>query len=241
MKLCLNNLWGKFGQRDHLKKVLDTFNELDFAAITQNDIYDVYDIIIHDCSARTISYNQKKEFVDFANNTNVAIAAFTTSYARLRLYEALSVLQHDVLYCDTDSVIFVRKKNAPCPLITGYTLGDLSNELKPGDYIKKFVSGGPKSYAYITKDGIEEMKMKGFSLNQGTKSTLNFDKLYDVVVGKIQSIPIEPFSLQIMQDHTIKKRKWQNGGKHYGFTFNKRKIMDGNSTSQDTVPFKNHN
>ena len=47
--------------------------------------------------------------------TNVVIAAFTTAYARLKLYEVLDMLQERVLYYDTDSVIFVSKPDEPDP------------------------------------------------------------------------------------------------------------------------------
>ena len=33
-----------------------------------------------------------------SNKTNIFVAAFTTAWARLRLYEALDVLQQQVLY-----------------------------------------------------------------------------------------------------------------------------------------------
>lgn len=38
------------------------------------------------------------------------IAAFTTCNARLKLYESLDTLQHQVLYYDTDSVIYKWKQ-----------------------------------------------------------------------------------------------------------------------------------
>ena len=41
-----------------------------------------------------------------SNKTNIFVAAFTTAWVRLRLYEALDVLQQQVLYYDTDSVIY---------------------------------------------------------------------------------------------------------------------------------------
>lgn len=40
--------------------------------------------------------------------TNIFIAAFTTCWARLKLYDVLHMLDTRVLYFDTDSVIFVR-------------------------------------------------------------------------------------------------------------------------------------
>ena len=78
--------------------------------------------------------------------TNVVVAAFTTAYARLKLYDVLGMLQERVLYYDTDSVIYVSRPNQPEPP-TGPYLGQLTDELG-GDYITTFVLGGPKNYSY---------------------------------------------------------------------------------------------
>jgi hypothetical protein len=40
-------------------------------------------------------------------NVNVAVAAYVTTHARLKLYGYLRKLGRFVLYCDTDSVIYV--------------------------------------------------------------------------------------------------------------------------------------
>ena len=48
-----------------------------------------------------------------SNKTNIFVAAFTTAWVRLRLYEALDVLQQQVLYYDTDSVIYRWKPGRP--------------------------------------------------------------------------------------------------------------------------------
>jgi hypothetical protein len=40
-------------------------------------------------------------------------------------------------------------------------LGQLTDELKPGDGIIKFCSTGPKTYAYETRDGERVVKSKG--------------------------------------------------------------------------------
>ena len=59
-------------------------------------------------------------------------------------------LGHHLLYGDTDSVVFAwdEKNDGPLPLQLGEHLGDLSDEIKPGEWIGEFVSTGPKSYAY---------------------------------------------------------------------------------------------
>ena len=59
---------------------------------------------------------------------NVFIAAFTTAYARLKLYSCLELMQDKILYVDTDSLIYVVKKGKT-PLKLGNYLGDLTDEL----------------------------------------------------------------------------------------------------------------
>ena len=52
-----------------------------------------------------MTYNFKDQFVDNSKNTNIYIACFTTSHARLMLYNKLNYLKEKVLYFDTDSII----------------------------------------------------------------------------------------------------------------------------------------
>ena len=59
---------------------------------------------------------------------NVFIAAFTTSLAHLKLYEALDFLGHRVLYYDTDSVIYKTKQGQE-KLPLGPYLGQFTDEL----------------------------------------------------------------------------------------------------------------
>ena len=57
------------------------------------------------CNARMVSENMIEvqyrnigEFAEQNNKVNVVIAAFTTAYARLKLYDLLDLLQERVLY-----------------------------------------------------------------------------------------------------------------------------------------------
>ena len=54
--------------------------------------------------------NEQSEFIQPYSLGSVVIAAFATSYARLCLYEKFDMLGENVLYYDTDSVIYVKKK-----------------------------------------------------------------------------------------------------------------------------------
>jgi hypothetical protein len=84
-------------------------------------------------------------------NVNVEVAAYVTTQARLKLYVYWSKLGQSVLYCDTDSVIYVQKVGEPPKVVTGDYLRDLTNELEEfgsGSFIQEFVSGDPKNYAF---------------------------------------------------------------------------------------------
>ena len=95
--------------------------------------------------------------------TNVFIAAFTTSHARLKLYGALDTLKERVLYYDTDSVIY-RWKPGQVDLPLGEFLGEFTDEVS-GDPIVEFVSGGAKNYGYLKRSGKTKCKVRGFTLN----------------------------------------------------------------------------
>ena len=108
----------------------------------QSDQYEVSDARMVNDETVEVHYKKKDEFVEQNDNVNIVIAAYTTAYARLKLYDLLDRLEERVLYYDTDSVIYVREPGKFEPPLGDY-LGDLTDELDPGDYITTFVSGGP--------------------------------------------------------------------------------------------------
>ena len=153
---------GKFAQRSNLTKVDMVYEPKRFFELLYADEFEVTDARIVNDNALEVHYKCVDEFVQQNNKVNVVVAAFTTAYARLKLYDLLDLLQERVLYYDTDSVIYVHKPNKPDPPLGSY-LGDLTDELN-GDYITSFVSGGPKNYAYRTKKGKTETKIRGIML-----------------------------------------------------------------------------
>ena len=115
-----------------------------------------------------------KEFVEATGRTNVIIAAYTTTLARLKLYSYLEVLGSRALYADTASVIF---KIGDPNLGFGDYLRDLTDEAPEGQ-ITTFVTGGPKNYAYevTTSKGIKtQCKIRGITLNYRNSLKINFD------------------------------------------------------------------
>lgn len=241
-KQCLNSLWGKFGQRDVFTETVDTFDHDAFVKVAHSDHYDVTNVVLHDNVARSVTYKKRREFQGVPKNTNIAIAAFTTAHARLRLYEALEVLGEDVLYMDTDSVIFVERGGVQ-KLKCGPYLGDLTDELDdPEEHIVKFVSTAPKSYAYITNFGRECCKIKGFTLNKDTSALLNYGVLKDLVAGDVSEVLTSPLQFLIDPHHNIRTKDWNEGskkkGKSFKLTFDKRKISCVLPHIVDTEPIK---
>lgn len=81
-----------------------------------------------------------------SSKTNIFIASFTTAWARLDLYQYLDKLKEQVLYFDTDSIIYLWKNGLP-QVETGPFLGQMKDETE-GVSIREFVTGGPKNYTY---------------------------------------------------------------------------------------------
>ncbi len=174
-----------------------------------------------------LQYKSVGDFVEPNSKANVVVAAFTTAYARLKLYDLLDLLQEQVLYYDTDSVIYVSKPNEPEPPLGNY-LGDLTDELN-GDYITTFVSGGPKNYAYNTVEGKSETKVRGITLNHTTRQKINPNVIRALVYLHTENTEAKvtiniPF--KITRDKKEKNIVTKKMKKDYRIVYDKRVIVD---------------
>lgn len=180
-KLCLNSLWGKTGQRPEHKQVMYTDErEKVINYLEKYKVYEVLDVGVKEM--QEVVFSTGKEETQPAFNTCVALAAFTTSHARVRLYSGLLTVGDRAIYCDTDSIIYLSKDGEP-DIPIGDKLGEWTDELA-GDYIDEFVATGPKSYAYTTRSGKVAVKCKGFKLSKANcERTLNFTNFKAAVDG----------------------------------------------------------
>ena len=189
-KLMLNSFWGKFGQRENQSKTLVTrdprelFNLLVSPSDQVNRIKEVNDEVV------VVNWQHLEEVGECLRTVNVVLAAFTTSQARLKLYEHLEKLDKQVCYYDTDSIIYVYRPGG-YQIPVGDFLGDMTDELAkdygPGSYIVEFCSGGPKTYAYIVfstdlNELKEVCKIKGLTLNLSASKKLNFHSLKSMIL-----------------------------------------------------------
>jgi hypothetical protein len=136
-----------------------------------------------------------------------------------------------------DSLFFVQKFNEPT-LPTGDFLGDLTNSLKPGEFIKVFTSLGPKSYSYILNTGEQKTVVKGFSVSRQTKRSLNHASLKRLLFDSLNPGDI-PQVIKIDYDFNIRRNKRKMDvfsipmAKRFKMTYSKRRIIEG----FNTLPF----
>lgn len=224
-KLMLNSLWGKFGQRNIQRKCVYLRNKEEWVRLIIRERMSKNIRIMNYKEENNLLKVQYDEFCIFTN-TNAAIATFVTSHARLKLYEGFEAVGlENMIYCDTDSMIFKFNKfnnnqfnqlNNLKNLI-GDEFGQWKDETN-GDKLVKFCGIGPKSYSFETKSGYRETKCKGFI------TKLSFEDLERIVKeDKKISVP-----------HTIFKRKegkitTDKGEKVVSMNFNKRNLVGFNT------------
>ncbi|XP_055349061.1 uncharacterized protein LOC129595951 [Paramacrobiotus metropolitanus] len=220
-KIMLNSFWGKFGQRDNLEQTIFLYETKKYFDLCRSEAVEIHSVhaVSPECLMLTLS--RREDYNEGNDCVNIAIAAFTTSLARLKLLDMLERLNDRDLYYDTDSVLFVHRSGDWLPQ-TGTFLGDWSNELLANEsHITSFVSCGPEVYSYVTDTGRFELKVKGLTQNgytedlldenlQRTGQKLDFEKLKKSLNGGIVSVTYPEFykrDFKTLQISTVKMVK----------------------------------
>ncbi len=189
VKLYLNSLYGKFGEKhDLIKKIKDLGN-----GVTR-----IEDTINFETGKREIHWLingilYKKIGVEDGQNTLTAISSYVTSYSRMYLWKLMKMAgRKNIYYCDTDSLFLNERgyENLESVIDSG-ELGKLKLE---GVY-KKLVIHGCKDYELdgeiITKGVKKNAKwLNEFTIKQQqflkTKSLLRRDILDGVIIRDVE-------------------------------------------------------
>ena len=231
-KLCLNNIWGKFARTpDRTTKAFVTDPRFFYHLLT-DDGYSVSEAQPVNDDCLYVSYKKVSEFQTPPLSTNVVIAAYVTTHARLELYSYLEQLGERALYCDTDSVIYRHVDGLYNPALSEF-VGGMTNELT-GSHITEYVSNGPKNYAYRTADGKQVVKVKGFTLNHVASRQLTFDVMKDLAVAEQQRSITVVERPQIQKDLKRRQINTMPSSKSYQRVFDKRVRNQQNHSS---LPF----
>ena len=202
-KLFLNSLWAKFGQRDNLTITEDVTDPKRFyELLTNNEIdHSKFDFIELTETTLEVSYCMDENYIQNNLKTNIFVALFTTAHSQLRLYEGLESLDRQVLYYDTDSIVYVYDEDEDDKnhklLENSPMLGKFESEFPDDVWIDEFVSGGPKNYAYkLNKEYSEDPEciksdtkcvVKGISLNFDNERVINFKSVKNMILGSCVS------------------------------------------------------
>ncbi|MCG8622527.1 MAG: DNA polymerase [Proteobacteria bacterium] len=237
-KLALNSFYGKFGQRNNMKQS-QYFNDLGkLMEVLTDPSKRILDFHLINDDVICLEYKNSEDFEPQSINTNVTIASFCTSWARLKLWSVMNKLGKRVLYHDTDSIIFSAKEGEYVPPLGEY-LGQLTNELTckelgcsqkncSGHFIEEFVSCGPKNYAFKVNSGEIVCKVRGFSLNYKSSLVLNFQSMKEALMlwhkgdEKKELITVKT---ELMRDKNKGVVYNREVCKHYGVVYDKRRVL----------------
>jgi hypothetical protein len=179
-----------------------------------------------------VRHRTNLDFLELSPNTSVVMAAFVTCQARLKLYNALDILDRRVLYFDTDSVIFISKVGLEEPTLGDY-LGDFTSEVPSGCKIVRFCSGGPKNYGYELDNGEKIMKVRGISLNYTSLQVVNFDVLVEMILNNVKTPVVVTEPHKIVRNRQTREIHAKRTEKRYAVVYDKRVRM----TNFDTLPY----
>ena len=227
-KLMLNSFWGKFGERVNKPTTVTVKDPAHLFSLISDAALDISTFRLCTDDILESVYTSVQENAVKGTKTNIFVAAFTTCLARLKLYKSLDSLQEQVLYYDTDSVVYRWRPGQPSIAI-GEFLGDMMDELD-GDVITEFVSGGAKNYGYQTRGGKVVCKVRGFTLNVRGSAILNFHIMKDNIISELDTPQDSRRNLNIVIPYyfrrDLEKKQIQvvPRVKQYGLVFDKRVI-----------------
>jgi len=149
IKIMLAALYGKFGQKPITERVE---NDEKIEEIMGGPDSEKWEIKYYDGAEGSLPYIIGTDSLRKPRNTWFGFCAFTTSYARVSLNEAILACEGHAVYCDTDSV-FVREEGLDA-LLDHITIGDELGEWgyeieEPSD----FIYYEPKAYVFLNPDG----------------------------------------------------------------------------------------
>lgn len=230
-KICLNSLWGKFGQRQNMSQTRYVVDPSEFYKTLLDTRLDKTNVTFVNENVAQIVYNKKSMIVEDPNNINIFVAVFTTAHARLRLYDMMDRLGENVVYYDTDSIVYIDDDDGRNKVRTGCMLGDWNDELGAEDWITEWASTGPKSYAYETAKNRDTCKIKGFTLNYRNSQKLNMSVMKSLLAGEVSRTEI--VYDQICRDTVSKKLVNKSVRKTFKMDYDKRMIVPPDETRHD--------
>jgi hypothetical protein len=188
-KLCGNTLFGSLAENSKRSKTVMITKSSEIARYFCDGRLEINSVIGLGDNA-LLNYTPIEEVVQPLSHTSIVHAMFITAYGRMKLYHELrKVGLGRLLYSDTDSILYVRKRDTydiPLGSGPGKWTNALQDEFGVGVSGSKFVATGAKSYAVdvVTANGElvdVHLKCKGITQDDSTGKQLNFNRLLDII------------------------------------------------------------
>ena len=203
-KIFLNCLWGKLCQKNCVEHERTIFGYQQYLEVMANPLIDLESI-----SSRHVNgvvFKARYKMMDQLQETNrflnIPIAASVTAHAQVVLMRQMFVVRPErVLYCDTDSIMFLREKNAPPLHKPG--LGQWEDE-HPGEQITRFWALAPKCYLMeiqSTEEVTYALKCKGVRATEKNREVTKYDRIHALIEAAIFKTEMEPLQAETMTIH----------------------------------------
>ena len=122
---CFCSFWRKFGELIKKPTTVTVKDPSDLFSLVSDAALDISTLRLCTDDILEAVYTSVHDNAVKGTKTNIFEAAFTTCHARLKLYESLDTLQEQVLYYDTDSVVYRWRPGQPS-IATGDFRGDMT-------------------------------------------------------------------------------------------------------------------
>jgi len=225
MKLFLNSLWGKFLQRSDLKVIKHCVNAEQLFELINDNSVTIVSVDFPSQDMAVVTLKDHPDFVRAIDYINVVVAAFTTSWGRLRLFKLIQSVGSDrILYCDTDSIAFISRmgdSNPECNNLIGGLTDEIQKKHGQGAFIKTWIGVAPKMYTYEVvsindTDGKERLletclKAKGISMGCHIRETINFNTFKSMASQYYEWFKnITPYDELINEEHEVIRQRLGN-------------------------------
>ena len=107
----LNSLWGRYCMQTNKPRTAIVKNKADLINFLMNDLYEVKDVVFYK-EVCHVSYIDKDYIHQGNKDANIVLGCFVTAYGRLQLYSEMKKIDENLLYFDTDSLLFIVKEGS---------------------------------------------------------------------------------------------------------------------------------
>ena len=224
----LNSLLGKLTQRENLTRRREYISEPSkFFDLVTNPTKLVKNVDVYGEQFLLVNWEDMDSTIEAYACSNVVVAAFVIAQAKLKLYGVLEKLNERVLYCDTESIIYVHKPDLWNPNIINNRLEEWTGEV-PNARIMKFVGIGPKNhgYEYVDNDCQRKStcKVKGLTLDYNTSQLFHFHRMLEWAKSTWRDFK-ETVDYQRIRKHKDRRVTTEKQSKTCRFTYNKSVIL----------------